>query len=126
LLENVYTWVTAARNKARALPVFEASANPATMPVNGMTVDPSSRLHPDTCTIITKFTPGLPVELPQSGECEHNVCEVGARLEAACDPCATTVCAQDAFCCETQWDQTCVSRAAQACNLPCTLPDTQF
>lgn len=40
--------------------------------------------------------------------------------------CCTTVCAADAFCCDTQWDQICADQAAvmcAACQVACTLPD---
>ena len=41
--------------------------------------------------------------------------------------CCTVVCASDAYCCETEWDQICASEAATLCTAcgagGCTLPD---
>ncbi len=54
--------------------------------------------------------------------CEHAVCATGAALAAACDPCATQVCAADAFCCGTAWDTTCVAQVTSLCGLTCTAP----
>jgi hypothetical protein len=48
--------------------------------------------------------------------CEHEVNETGAALEAGCDPCAGAICAVDAFCCDTEWDATCVEQVATVCE----------
>jgi hypothetical protein len=52
--------------------------------------------------------------------CGHALCSVGASLEAACDPCATTICAADPYCCTTQWDRTCVGEVASLCAASCS------
>ncbi len=51
--------------------------------------------------------------------CEHDVCEVGALLDPACDDCVATVCAEDGYCCNTEWDDLCVSRAVESCSQSC-------
>lgn len=49
-------------------------------------------------------------------QCAHDVCEAGVALTSTCDPCATTVCNADAFCCTTKWDSLCASRADSMCG----------
>ena len=51
--------------------------------------------------------------------CTHGLCTNGAKLDAACDPCATTVCAADAYCCRTKWDSQCVSEVNSICGETC-------
>ena len=51
--------------------------------------------------------------------CSHDVCTTGTKLTTTCDACATQVCAQDAFCCKTKWDATCVKQVATACAQSC-------
>ena len=51
--------------------------------------------------------------------CEHGTCEEGAALSPTCDSCAAAVCAEDSFCCETRWDDACVSQAHVLCELAC-------
>lgn len=48
--------------------------------------------------------------------CAHGECETGAALSATCSSCAGTVCAQDSYCCDSQWDQICVNLADQHCG----------
>lgn len=48
------------------------------------------------------------------GMCEHDVCMAGAALTSTCDPCVSSVCTQDSFCCDMAngtWDTTCVNIA---------------
>ena len=58
-------------------------------------------------------------ELPTTDACDHSVCEQGGPLGANCGDCATAVCELDAFCCETKWDEICVSLVEEACTLSC-------
>lgn len=51
--------------------------------------------------------------------CSHAVCSTGAKLTAACDPCAQAVCAQDSYCCSTRWDAQCVGEVASLCAQTC-------
>lgn len=51
--------------------------------------------------------------------CAHAVCQTGDPLDAACDACAGTVCAQDPYCCDTAWDGPCVGAADAMCGAGC-------
>jgi hypothetical protein len=51
--------------------------------------------------------------------CEHEVCSTGTFLDPQCDPCAASVCELDGFCCTTEWDALCVSRAGEVCGQTC-------
>lgn len=51
--------------------------------------------------------------------CTHPVCATGPALEATCDACATSLCAQDPYCCTTSWDATCVGEVASICKKTC-------
>jgi hypothetical protein len=53
------------------------------------------------------------------GSCSHDTCSTGAKLVSGCDPCATSICAQDGYCCSTQWDAQCVSEVASICGKSC-------
>ena len=62
-----------------------------------------------------------------SGECPdaYNGTGEGAcavyevALAADCGPCVAAVCANDGYCCETQWDNVCVGEVDQYCTTPC-------
>ena len=54
--------------------------------------------------------------------CTHAVCATGDALVAACDPCATQLCASDPYCCSDAWDATCVGEVASICGKSCTAP----
>jgi hypothetical protein len=63
------------------------------------------------------------VQQEQSLEaCGHPICAVGGPLVAACDACATVLCAADPYCCSTEWDATCVGEVASICQKSCTAP----
>jgi hypothetical protein len=49
----------------------------------------------------------------------HDECTPGAGMDAACTGCTQSVCANDAYCCSTSWDATCVKEADQYCNNLC-------
>ncbi len=51
-----------------------------------------------------------------SGMCEHAVDEPGSPLDPMCGACAEAVCAVDSFCCETEWDDQCVSSVDVYCT----------
>ncbi len=56
--------------------------------------------------------------------CTHAICATGDGLVAACDPCATKLCAADPYCCSTAWDGTCVGEVSSICGQSCTVvPD---
>ena len=43
-------------------------------------------------------------------------CSQGAPLEDGCEPCVSTICSDDPFCCETNWDGICVEAAQMECG----------
>jgi hypothetical protein len=53
------------------------------------------------------------------GSCSHDVCEIGGALNASCGSCEADVCALDPYCCNNDWDATCVSEAEQYCGSSC-------
>lgn len=55
---------------------------------------------------------------PQDCVCAHGVCDEGGPLMDGCDPCVSTVCSQDPFCCQNEWDNQCV-QAASNCGITC-------
>lgn len=50
----------------------------------------------------------------------HDVCVTGDPLQPSCGSCAASVCAQDAYCCNTFWDGTCAGYAETICGETCT------
>jgi hypothetical protein len=56
---------------------------------------------------------------PDAVACTHGICASGEALVAACDPCATALCAQDPYCCNTVWDATCVGEVPALCGKTC-------
>ncbi|WP_438042069.1 hypothetical protein [Sorangium sp. So ce128] len=52
-------------------------------------------------------------------ECSHDLCEEGAPLLMACDPCVTELCAEDPACCMSNWDTHCVAGLTAACGRAC-------
>ena len=53
------------------------------------------------------------------GSCAHPICAQGVKLTPSCDPCATAICAQDSYCCNTKWDNVCVSEVSSICGKSC-------
>lgn len=51
--------------------------------------------------------------------CGHEVCDQGTPLESSCGTCVTNICAQDPYCCNTQWDSICVGEVGSVCNEAC-------
>jgi hypothetical protein len=51
--------------------------------------------------------------------CAHDECAAGEILDPACSDCAAAVCEADGYCCNTTWDDLCVSQAAELCNKTC-------
>jgi hypothetical protein len=52
-------------------------------------------------------------------DCAHSICVDGEKLAASCNPCAKSVCAADAYCCDTAWDGICVDEVVAICNIAC-------
>lgn len=55
-----------------------------------------------------------------SGSCDHDACTAGAALDPTCDTCAEALCAADAYCCDTAWDDVCVGEVATYCTNDCS------
>jgi hypothetical protein len=53
------------------------------------------------------------------GECAHDPCDTGARLDASCDSCVADICAVDAYCCNNSWDSICVGEVSSVCGETC-------
>jgi hypothetical protein len=51
--------------------------------------------------------------------CAHDECTAGAKLTTGCSSCASSVCAQDPYCCNTEWDSVCVSYVEDYCSFSC-------
>jgi hypothetical protein len=51
--------------------------------------------------------------------CAHSLCVTGEALTPDCDPCVSQVCADDAFCCEQEWDALCVQKVTSICGGSC-------
>lgn len=52
--------------------------------------------------------------------CVHDECVTGVKLDPMCSTCAATICSEDAYCCDNQWDALCVSKASNEplCGCP--------
>lgn len=46
----------------------------------------------------------------------HELCKTGTPMNETCGECAKKVCAKDAFCCCTAWDDLCVEEAFEHCG----------
>jgi hypothetical protein len=51
--------------------------------------------------------------------CLHAICAAGTPLGGSCDSCASTICAQDSYCCTNWWDEICVSEVGSICSQAC-------
>jgi hypothetical protein len=51
--------------------------------------------------------------------CTHDLCAQGGPLAQGCDPCVGTVCSSDSYCCQSAWDDICISEASAYCNDLC-------
>lgn len=49
--------------------------------------------------------------------CTHDVCTSGEPLKPSCNECTAKVCANDSYCCNTQWSGSCVMGAQDLCGL---------
>ncbi|MBW2523603.1 MAG: lamin tail domain-containing protein [Deltaproteobacteria bacterium] len=53
------------------------------------------------------------------GSCIHDLCDIGLPLTSGCDSCVTQVCANDSYCCDTEWDDTCLDEVWDYCGIDC-------
>jgi hypothetical protein len=57
----------------------------------------------------------IPNSLPSGAHSEYGI---GGPLVSGCNgSCTTTVCASQAYCCQTSWDQLCVDTAKTQCDV---------
>jgi hypothetical protein len=54
-----------------------------------------------------------------ASSCVHSTCATGVALSSTCESCATSLCAQDPYCCTVQWDATCVGEVKSICKKAC-------
>lgn len=48
--------------------------------------------------------------------CAHPIDEIGTLLDPTCDSCVEQICAEDAYCCQENWDQQCVNEVSTICT----------
>ncbi len=53
------------------------------------------------------------------GGCVHDECKAGSKLASKCSSCAASVCGSDSYCCNTEWDSTCVDEAKKNPSCSC-------
>ena len=59
---------------------------------------------------------------PACTSCSHHLCQVGQKLAKTCHSCVSAICASDPYCCDTSWDDNCISAVGPECGLPkCSL-----
>jgi len=58
-------------------------------------------------------------DCPGGCSCPHDECTVGDILDVGCSDCVIDICAVDAYCCDTFWDELCVSEAETICGKDC-------
>ncbi|MBM4357053.1 MAG: hypothetical protein FJ096_02985 [Deltaproteobacteria bacterium] len=54
----------------------------------------------------------------KEGSC-GNICIAGPARPGACDACTDLICSEDAYCCASKWDEACVAKATEICDLHC-------
>ncbi len=52
------------------------------------------------------------------GNC-HDECSIGEAMDATCNDCVDAICQEDSYCCDTEWDSTCVGYVDQFCDPGC-------
>lgn len=51
-----------------------------------------------------------------STSCARGKCTLGPPLDAQCDGCTAALCGVDPYCCETEWDDVCITEVRTACG----------
>jgi len=73
----------------------------------------------DGGTTTGSWSPGTVTFIPNP-VCEHELCASGVKLtKESCDPCVAQICATDAYCCTTSWDNICVGEVTSICGKSC-------
>jgi hypothetical protein len=57
--------------------------------------------------------------LVKEGSCT-DLCQAGPARSPSCDDCTDLICTEDTFCCNNEWDQACIDRAVDICEVSCT------
>jgi hypothetical protein len=57
--------------------------------------------------------------LVKEGTCS-DICQAGPARSPSCDECTDLICSEDTFCCNNEWDQACIDRAVDICEVTCT------
>jgi hypothetical protein len=53
-------------------------------------------------------------------DCAHSICsDNGGPLNAMCNPCVTSICSIDPYCCDANWDNACVNEVEKICGINC-------
>ncbi len=56
----------------------------------------------------------------KEGSC-GDICIAGPARAAACDSCTDLICSEDPYCCASAWDEACVVKSSEICELTCKL-----
>ena len=48
--------------------------------------------------------------------CSHDKCTTGLALVSGCDPCVSSICQSDPYCCNVSWDSQCVGEVQTVCG----------
>lgn len=62
---------------------------------------------------VEQFCTGMNCGMPMG--CAHDECMEGDKLDPTCSTCATAVCGDDPYCCDTKWDSYCVGAVPMFC-----------
>jgi hypothetical protein len=63
-------------------------------------------------------------EIPPGAQCNHDECTPGERLGPSCTACTAAVCAKDAYCCASEWDDLCKREVEDFCTTKTCEPDS--
>jgi hypothetical protein len=107
-----------------ATPIATPTATPTETPTATPTWPPGLPTPTATPTSTPSATPtaspnATPTATPT--ECSHDICEVGANLNAVCDPCVAAICQEDSYCCIVEWDNACIDYVLPVCGNPICL-----
>jgi len=124
-----FTIFSNARSCAEVSEADSAISNNAVLSAcSELTVGPSMIFEAPSDALIEsgdliRFLPGISVEQGaqlRMRTCGQNLCALGANpLESQCHSCVEQICAVDASCCTTAWNQQCVDQVETVCGLSC-------
>jgi hypothetical protein len=73
------------------------------------------------CLNIAKTFTECSCQGTSTNQCAHSPCEYGDKLTNGCNACVSTICGQDAWCCNGKWDNYCVEAAENEPACDCTI-----